>query len=555
MPISEAGPRSNIQIPQELLDLGIQENNIRKSTDLLPRLQFQAFKLAHPGLFGLSWKEENEEFCSKAIELTGHIKNFQHFELTQDKTTLKDLLFIEDSDGKKAVIFICRDKKSKEVIGGCGVYPDKSIAEMEKRARLYSRIMQRKNRVMGIPMGGGKAIIMAGTDKPGESDWELSRFLQRATGFAFSDVKNIGVIPKMTTGADSGQTERTLANMALGSKIAEDNKVAGLIKGLETPYGCKYSALEVHRTLFKNRKILGQYGFEIPNTSGSKVSVEGCGNVGHFVAEGFLEAGNHITTADVILDNVVGSTQAFSRLEEKRGIIQDLLSSKREETFLQRIANLTVEQRQLLQEVPIDDLWAGENEGNVERSLGNLAKKLEVMHNFKQLEAKASERGVTATLVTSDALPDYEANIFCPCSNKALLDPVKIERLKSKGVKLILSGQNNPCGENTVWEYTNYAANKGICMVADMWANGGGVLFASREREYQQGKKEDKTLTPQRFIEKTLIPHIHQVSESNLTRYLEILDRYKIKNLALATEIDYLESQHEFEEIQQLLSK
>lgn len=291
--------------------LGSETLSIVNSTDLTPRLR---------------------DIGSKdAVELADNLEVFQHLKLEDKGSTRRDVVLMKDSEGNSSMVVVCRDTRFPQtrnsaykdiaVIGGCGIYntpPSRNPLEFAlEHTKFLSVVMARKCWMAGLELGGMKATI------PGESDWEKSATLQKATGFLFSKE---GVFQDAITGTDARQTPDTIANMAIGSKIGGDQQIAGMIEELDTPASCRHSLDQTYQALQE------QFGTEIiPKLSKSTVLIEGFGRIGRTAVRLMLEKGARVIIADPLLTDEDELVRGLPDLKKTKDFVFSKLKQLQDE--------------------------------------------------------------------------------------------------------------------------------------------------------------------------------------------------------------------------------
>ncbi|OGG00184.1 hypothetical protein A2Y99_03580 [Candidatus Gottesmanbacteria bacterium RBG_13_37_7] len=481
--------------------LGEKELPVRKSTDLL-------YKLASIN-------------TPEAKALHDNLKVFRHLELEKEGSSRRDVVLMEDINGKKSMLTVCRDLDTTQegnfdkFIGGLGVYPTKEgrvpIEYALEHTKLLSVIMRRKCEMAGIQWGGAKGTVL------GESDWLKSEILQVVTGFLFSQK---GIFTDTITGSDVGQTPDTIANMAIGSHIGGDHQIAGMIEALDTPASCRVSLDETEkflRKMYENEETYAilrrRYGDEkIPDLSESTVLVEGFGRIGRTAVRLWLDKG------------------------AKKVIISD--------PFL-------TEENDKLPKLKTPEHFRERDKTRVF-----------MMNKYLDLEEKYGDR---VSLVPTDDLVKQKAGIFCPCSSKeGMLDIAKIDQLDRAGVRVIIAGGNNIFGQDSVWEMARYAAGKHIVVIPEILSNCGSVTAASMEPELRELMYNDDILneltarlhpvvsqvqrekiweliygrqqeTAAQFVQDRLIPHIRENTEAKIKLLIEKMIEFKKYGVDLYT--------------------
>lgn len=410
--------------------LGNEPLLVKNSTDLLP------------GLLAIDSDE--------AKELASHLQTLSHLELVPQGSTRRDVVLMQDTEGNSSMVVICRDRRFPKkrnraygdlaVIGGCGIYDTPKDKNPLKSAlahtKLLSIVMARKCFMAGLELGGMKATI------PGESDWEKSEYLQKATGFLFSQR---GVFKDAITGTDVRQTPETIANMAKGSEIGGNHQIAGMIPELDTPASCRFSLEQTYEALQE------LYGLDkIPDLKGATVLIEGFGRIGRTAVRLMLEKGTKVVVSDPLLTN-----------EDE--LLPNLPDREKTKRFLR----------------------------------GKL----------KGLEEQFGKERVRIARIKD--LYQQKGEVFIPCSsNEGSLTEEIIEKLASNGIKVILSGANNPFGQEHVWERANSVAGLNIIMPPETLTNCGSVTAASMEPLLRAALKEDPTMNAERFANEVVSPHI-----------------------------------------------
>lgn len=418
---------------------------------------------------------------SQAKELFNHLEVLQHLELiTPEGSSRRDVV----KEGNTSIVVVCREEDlerrrnplygSLAVIGGTGIYDTPSGETPIVFALRHTDLL---SAIMS------RKCLMAGLELggmkatiPGESDWEKSRWLRVATGFLFSPQ---GPFFDAITGTDARQTPETIADMALGSEIGGGYQIAGLIPELDTPSCCRFSLAATYKEL---RKQFGEEG--VPELRGARVLIEGFGRIGYTAARLMLDKGAVITISDPLL------TGENNLLPPSIGNSPDL--ERRREVLKRKLANL-------------------QQEYGKERVM----------------------------VVPTTELDCHQGQVFCPCSTaEGSVTKARIERLADNGVRVILSGANNPFGEEEAWERASLAASLGILVPPEILANCGSVTAAAMEpllrpRLWTGPATEifpTKILSynksqAERFLQEVVIPHI----TSNTAEKLRALRQIMVK--------------------------
>jgi len=195
--------------------------------------------------------------------------------------------------GLKAIIAI-HNTNLGPALGGCRIFPYGSEEDALVDVLRLSRSMSYKSALAGLPLGGGKAVIIADPrrDKTPALLWAMGDFVESLAG-------------KFIVAEDSGTTVEDIRLMA--ERTAHISGMVGAKHGGDpsptTGYGVFIGLVEaVKHKLGKS------------SLKGVKVAIQGCGNVGYNLAERLLETGAIVYAADV-------SSHAIGRAVEELGVI------------------------------------------------------------------------------------------------------------------------------------------------------------------------------------------------------------------------------------------
>ncbi|MBC3885310.1 Leu/Phe/Val dehydrogenase [Undibacterium griseum] len=181
----------------------------------------------------------------------------------------------EAKSGLKAIIAV-HNTQLGPAMGGCRMWNYASEAEAVRDVLRLSRGMTYKNAVAGLPIGGGKSVIIGNpkTDKTPALFEALGEALERLGG-------------RYVTAEDVGTSPADMANVAL-----KTNYVAGLgDRGDPSPFtalGCFVGAQAAVRHQF------GRDSFD-----GLTVALQGLGHVGYDYARRLKEAGARLIVSDI----------------------------------------------------------------------------------------------------------------------------------------------------------------------------------------------------------------------------------------------------------------
>jgi leucine dehydrogenase len=200
----------------------------------------------------------------------------------------QEVVFAHDpASGLRAIIAI-HDTTLGPALGGCRIWDYASEAEALADVLRLSRGMSYKAALAGLPLGGGKAVIMTSPGRP------KTPAMLRAMGRAVD-----GLGGRYITAEDVGSSIADMDEVARTTSHVAGRDADG---GDPSPFTAKGVFLCLKATV---RHRLGR-GLE-----GVHVAVKGLGHVGTALA-GFLhEAGARLTVADIDANRVARARAAF----------------------------------------------------------------------------------------------------------------------------------------------------------------------------------------------------------------------------------------------------
>ena len=208
----------------------------------------------------------------------------------------------DEKAGLKAIIAI-HNTNLGPALGGCRIFPYASEEDALVDVLRLSRSMSYKSALAGLPLGGGKAVIIADprTDKTPALLWAMGDFVESLAG-------------KYITAEDSGTTVEDIRLMA--ERTTHVSGTEGAKHGGDPSPTTGYGVFVGLEAAVKHR--LGKNSLK-----GVKVAIQGCGNVGYSLAERLLESGAIVYAADV-------SSHAIRKAVEELGVTavepQDIFS-------------------------------------------------------------------------------------------------------------------------------------------------------------------------------------------------------------------------------------
>lgn len=206
----------------------------------------------------------------------------------------KVTFFADERTGLKGIVAI-HSSALGPAMGGCRVwnYPDTAAALTD--ALRLSRGMSFKNAVAGLPLGGGKAVLLRNGKEPlGDAAFEAFGDVVEALGGAYVTAEDVGVSVRNMAAV----ARRT----AFVSGLPRERR-AGAVGGDPSPM----TALGVfHGIRSAVRHRLGR-----TDLSGLTVAVQGLGNVGRHLCALLRSAGVKLVVADVDVTAVEHARTTF----------------------------------------------------------------------------------------------------------------------------------------------------------------------------------------------------------------------------------------------------
>jgi len=202
----------------------------------------------------------------------------------------ENVVFAHDAATGLSAIIAIHDTSLGPALGGCRMWAYVHPAEALTDALRLSRGMTYKNAVAGLPLGGGKSVIIADPkkDKSPALMEAFGRHIDRLAG-TYITAEDVGVCP-----ADMEAVARQTAHV-------RGTRATGL--GDPSPY----TALGV----FTGIKASAKHVFGSEDLKGRTVSLQGLGNVGFEVARYLHEAGASLIVSDIHAPAVERAIQTF----------------------------------------------------------------------------------------------------------------------------------------------------------------------------------------------------------------------------------------------------
>ncbi|MQP63925.1 amino acid dehydrogenase [Niveispirillum sp. SYP-B3756] len=209
--------------------------------------------------------------------------DFDHHEL---------VLFGRDADSGLSAIIAVHSTALGPACGGCRMWPYASEADAVKDVLRLSRGMSYKNAMAGLPLGGGKSVII------GDSRKDKSEALFRAFGRVVESLggryiaaEDVGI--SVADVMQMGQTTRHVAGLSSGHDASGDPSPF-------TAYG-----------VYLGIKAAVRHKLGSDSLKGVRVAVQGLGNVGSNLLRRLAEDGAVLTVADIHADAVQRAVDQF----------------------------------------------------------------------------------------------------------------------------------------------------------------------------------------------------------------------------------------------------
>ena len=192
----------------------------------------------------------------------------------------EQVMFCRDREHDLLAIIAIHSTAIGPAAGGCRMYPYSSTEQALADVLRLSQAMTVKNALAGIPLGGGKSVIIADASDPGKGERlrSFAAFVQRLNGLYW-------------TAEDVGVSIRDAEFLAEHCDYIFGIGRAGQGSGDPSPF----TALGV----FQGIRAAVAYKLHRNSLSGIRVAVQGVGNVGYQVCRLLNEAGASLVVSDV----------------------------------------------------------------------------------------------------------------------------------------------------------------------------------------------------------------------------------------------------------------
>lgn len=224
----------------------------------------------------------------------------------------------DEQSGLEAIIAI-HNRNLGPALGGCRMFPYASTEEALTDVLRLSKGMTYKSALAGLPLGGGKAVIIGNSkqDKTPELMSAMGRFIDSLSGsyigaedsgINVSDVKQMG----RSTSHVAGLVERRLENGDLADGDPSPSTAYGVFQGIKAS--------------LKHR-------FNTDSLDNVRVAVQGIGNVGRNLVELLVANGAtvHVAdayqpTIDTLLDSDLGDQVQYVAIDKIHSLDVDVFS-------------------------------------------------------------------------------------------------------------------------------------------------------------------------------------------------------------------------------------
>lgn len=217
---------------------------------------------------------------------TGKMKLFTHHEFDNHE----QVVFCHDAtSGLKAIIAIHNTNRGP-ALGGCRMYPYASEEEALNDVLRLSRGMTYKSALAGLPLGGGKSVII------GDPGGQKTPALMRAMGVAVERLAGRYIVAE-----DSGTG---VSDMQLIGQMTRH--VSGIIDKCDQEGNCRSgdpSPVTAHG-IFAGIQSAVRHQLGKTSLQGIRVAIQGVGNVGHHLARELHQAGAKLWVSDINSDSV-----------------------------------------------------------------------------------------------------------------------------------------------------------------------------------------------------------------------------------------------------------
>lgn len=203
--------------------------------------------------------------------------------------------FLHDADSGLRAIIAVHNTHLGPAVGGCRMFPYENDAQALEDVLRLSRGMTYKSALAGLPMGGGKAVIIGdpATDKTPQLLTKMGEFIDSLNGLYVS-------------AEDSGTSVSDLKVMATQTK-----HVLGINESQE--FGGDPSPLTAHG-IFCGIRAAVSYKFNGAGLNNKVIAVQGAGAVGRYLIKELIAAGAEVVACDINQANLRQAQQLGAKV-------------------------------------------------------------------------------------------------------------------------------------------------------------------------------------------------------------------------------------------------
>lgn len=203
----------------------------------------------------------------------------------EDFDSHEQVIFCNDATVGLFGIIAIHNTNLGPAAGGCRMYPYDSVDAALKDVLRLSKGMSYKNAMAGLPLGGGKCVIIADPSRPDKADLlrAFSKHVQTLGGRYWTAI-DVGVNPN-------------------DADILAENCDYIFARASQYPEGfsaSKFTALGG----FTGIRAVAKYIWNKPDLNGLKIAVQGLGGTGRDLSRQLHEAGAQLFVADINEDAV-----------------------------------------------------------------------------------------------------------------------------------------------------------------------------------------------------------------------------------------------------------
>jgi len=204
----------------------------------------------------------------------------------------EQVVFASDqATGLRAIIAIHSTHRGP-ALGGCRMWAYNSEADAVRDALRLSRGMSYKSSLAGLPLGGGKSVII------GDSRTMKNPALMQAMGEAVERIAGRYIVAE-----DVGTSTEDMTNIRARSRF---------VVGLAPEQGGSGDPSPATAWgVFNGLKQAVQHKLNTTDLSGIHVALQGLGHVGYYLAKHLHEAGARLTVTDIRAENIERAVTEF----------------------------------------------------------------------------------------------------------------------------------------------------------------------------------------------------------------------------------------------------